>query len=270
VDNQYANKINVDHNEDKKVMDAALLAGHILLENGAEISRVEETMERICLHFGVMTESAFVLSNGIFMTGGGERENVFAKVRHIPVSGTRLDKVAEVNQLSREIEQGYYDIEQVMDELRKINQMPENARWLQILASGAGSAAFCCLFGGDFQDTLASFFVGIVLYIYVLYVGNPYLSKIVRNIAGGLVVTLMCRLMFTIGLGHHMNHMVIGSIIPLIPGVAFTNSIRDIVNGDYISGSVRMLDALLVFFCISLGVGMGISFLAYFLGGGVI
>jgi len=50
--------------------------------------------------------------------------------------------------------------------------------------------------------------------------------------------------------------MIIGSIIPLVPGVPFTNAIRDIADGDYISGSVRMLDALLVFFCIALGVGL--------------
>ena len=55
--------------DDNKVMEVAMTAGHILLENGAEISRVEETMERICRHFGVESESFFVLSNGIFTTG---------------------------------------------------------------------------------------------------------------------------------------------------------------------------------------------------------
>ena len=59
-----------------------------------------------------------------------------------------------------------------------------------------------------------------------------------------------------LGIGHHIDHMVIGSIIPLVPGVPFTNAIRDIADGDYISGSVRMLDAMLVFFCIAMGVGL--------------
>ncbi len=47
--------------------------------------------------------------------------------------------------------------------------------------------------------------------------------------------------------------------MPLVPGVPFTNAIRDIADGDYISGSVRMLDALLIFFCIAIGVGGGFS-----------
>ena len=53
-----------------------------------------------------------------------------------------------------------------------------------------------------------------------------------------------------------MNHMIIGAIIPLVPGVPFTNGIRDIANGDYISGAVRLLDAILVFLCIAIGVGV--------------
>ena len=55
--------------------------------------------------------------------------------------------------------------------------------------------------------------------------------------------------------------MVIGSIIPLIPGVPFTNGIRDLVDGDYIAGSVRLLDAMLAVLCVAIGVG--IVFIAY-------
>ena len=64
--------------------------------------------------------------------------------------------------------------------------------------------------------------------------------------------------------------MIIGSIMPLVPGVPFTNAIRDIADGDYISGAVRMLDALLVFLCIAIGVGMGIAVMSRLTGGGIL
>ena len=86
--------------------DIAALAGEILLASGAEIFRVEETIDRICRAYGVASADAFVLSSGIFLTAGNETERAFARVRHIPLSGARLDRVAAVNQLSREIEQG--------------------------------------------------------------------------------------------------------------------------------------------------------------------
>lgn len=257
----------MEENREKEVMEAALQAGHLLLENGAEISRVEETMERICRHYGVQSGNAFVLTNGIFATVGSRNESFFAKVEHIPVSGTHLDRVAAVNQLSREIEEGRYSVREVSERLDFIRNMPGKTKLMQVLASGCGSAAFCYLFGGSVWDSLVAFSAGTLLYLYVLYVSGPYLSKIVANISGGALVTVICCLMYVLEAGQHLNFMVIGSIMPLIPGVPFTNAIRDIADGDYISGSVRMMDALLVFFSIAIGVGVGFALVGGLTGG---
>lgn len=255
---------------DEEVLDLALMAGHILLENGAEIYRVEETIDRICGYYGVNSENAFVLSNGIFLTAGSARESFFAKVQHIPVSGTHLNKVAAVNQLSREIVEGKHTIQDAYRILEEIRTMPGKKRWMQTLASGVGSAAFCIFFGGTFGDSLAAFAAGICLYLYVLWISTPHLSKIVGNIGGGALVTVVCCLLYLMGVGENLNFMMIGTIMPLVPGVAFTNSIRDVADGDYISGSVRMLDALLVFFCIAIGVGIGFSLISLVPGSGTL
>ena len=255
---------------DEEVLDLALMAGHILLENGAEIYRVEETIDRICGYYGVNSENAFVLSNGIFLTAGSARESFFAKVQHIPVSGTHLNKVAAVNQLSREIVEGKHTIQDAYRILEEIRTMPGKKRWMQTLASGVGSAAFCIFFGGTFGDSLAAFAAGICLYLYVLWLSVPHLSKIVGNIGGGALVTVVCCLLYLMGVGENLNFMMIGTIMPLVPGVAFTNSIRDVADGDYISGSVRMLDALLVFFCIAIGVGIGFSLISLVPGSGTL
>lgn len=252
--------------DSKRVMELALSAGHILLENGAEIFRVEETMDRICRHFDLQSGNAFVLSNGIFMTAGSEKESFFAKVQHIPVSGTHLDKVAAVNQLSREIERGSYTLEEAEAELERISRMPAKRKWVQILASGLGSASFCYLFGGEIQDSVVAFMAGLVLYLYVLQI-SVRLSKIVGNILGGALVTLFCGLLHHVGFGEKLNYMIIGSIMPLIPGVAFTNAIREMADSDYISGGVRMMDALLGFLSIAIGVGMGTALLNWMTGG---
>lgn len=261
-------KEELDEKEEKEVMETAIMAGHILLENGAEIFRVEETIDRVCRHYGVKSGNAFVLSNGIFTTAGNEREGYFAKVQHIPVGGTHLNRVAAVNQLSREMEEGLYTIKELRAALESIKTMPGKRPITQIFASGVGSAAFCCLFGGDVWDMGAAFLAGLLLYAYVLFVSAPHLSKIVGNIGGGALVTFVCAFCYFGGIGNHLNFMIIGSITPLIPGVAFTNGIRDIADGDYISGSVRMLDAILVFFCIAIGVGMAFSLLSG-IGGGI-
>lgn len=242
--------------DEREVLEVAMQAGHILLENGAEIFRVEETIDRICRHYGMESGNAFVLSNGIFATAGSEREEYFAKVQHIPVSGTHLSRVAAVNQLSREIEAGRYTLSQVKQCLETISNMPGKTKPVQVLASAVGSGCFCYLFGGSLWDSGAAFVSGMILYLFVLYVSGPHLSKIIGNIAGGALVTTVCIALYYLGAGSSFSHMIIGSIIPLVPGVAFTNGIRDIADSDYISGSVRLLDASLVFLSIAMGVGL--------------
>lgn len=241
---------------EREIMETAMEAGHILLENGAEIFRVEETINRICKHYGVESSNAFVLSNGIFVTSGSIAEETFAKVQHIPVSGSHLNRVAAVNQLSREIEEGRYTIEEVKAHLEEIRRMPGKSKPMQILGAGVGSGAFCYLYGGNLQDCIAAFLAGLVLYIFVLYISSSYLNKMMSSIAGGAVATTVCMILHKLGMGVNLDLMVIGSIIPLVPGVAFTNAIRDIADENYIAGSVRMMDALLVFFCIAMGVGL--------------
>ena len=104
---------------DLNALDIASMAGHIMLENGAEISRVEEVMERIASSFGADSRKFFVLSNGIFTTGKG-----YANVEFIPIHGSQLDKVIEVNQMSRDIEAGMYTIEEAYEKLKQINSAP--------------------------------------------------------------------------------------------------------------------------------------------------
>ena len=247
--------------EKHQVMEAAMRAGHILLETGAEISRVEETIDRICHHYGIESGNAFVLSNGIFITMGDSREEYFAKVQHIPVGGAKLDRVAAVNQLSREIESGMHSIPDLERCLTDIEKMPGKTNRIQILSSAIGSGAFCFLLGGDLADAAAAFLSGFLLYVYILYFSSRKLSKLVGNIGGGALVTFLCLIFYHLGLGHHISFMIIGSVIPMVPGVAFTNAIRDVADGDYIAGSVRMLDAMLVF--LSIAIGEGLVFLLY-------
>ena len=228
-------------------------AGHILLENGAEISRVEETMERIASHYGVDSKSFFVLSNGIFTTSSF---NKYANVEFIPFKGTQLDKVVAVNQLSRDIVAGKYTLDEAAARLKEIRTMRPHPVWEQVLASALGSAGFCIVFGGGLLDCAASFVCGILLWLFVLYVTAPHMSKIVGNIVGGFFVTLLCIVFHRIGFGHSLPNMIIGAIIPLIPGVPFVNGVRDVANEDYIAGATRLLDAMLVFFCIAAGVAL--------------
>lgn len=223
-------------------------AGRILLQNGAEISRVEETMERIADHFGEDDEQFFVLSNGIFTTGRS-----YAKVQFIPIKGARLDKVVEINQLSREISEGKLSLAQAWEKLEAIKCKADKSFWEQNLAAFIGCAAFCAIFGGSLFDCLASAIAATILNVIVLKLLNPYCSKACGSIIAGLLGAILCILLHSAGIGHNLGNMLVGTLILLIPGVAFTNGLRDIAGEDYLAGLTRLADALMIFLCIAFG-----------------
>lgn len=268
--------------EQEQALQLATEAGHILLENGAEISRVEETMARIASAYGIEDESFFVLSNGIIATG-----QHYARAEFIPIKGTQLAKVAAVNQLSRDVTAGEcgnasmrecvnqtneltnsqvntfkpMPVDILRQRIQAIRSMPGKVWWEMVLGIALGVSSFSILFGGSLVDALATFAAGILLGFFMTFV-NPHLSRLVGNVAGGMVGGLICILFFRLAINVegesqlHLANMIIGTIIALVPGVPFTNGMRDLANEDYIAGTTRLTDAFLVFLCIALGVAL--------------
>ncbi|MBR1798917.1 MAG: threonine/serine exporter family protein [Bacteroidales bacterium] len=233
------------------VLEVASEAGRVLLENGAEISRVEETMERIASSYGVDNKDFFVLSNGIITTGDG-----YAKAQFIPIKGTQLSRVAEVNQLSRDVSMGKYTPDALKKSLDAVRYSPAKGVIEQSLGIAFGTSSFSIIFGGSLLDAVATFAVGILLGLYMA-LATPHMSRIFSNLLGGLLGGGLCIVASVLGLGQHLPNMIIGTIIALVPGVPFTNGIRDLANGDYIAGITRLADAFLVFLCIAIGVALG-------------
>ncbi|MGI6011792.1 MAG: threonine/serine exporter family protein [Ruminococcus sp.] len=244
-------------NYNRRVLDLAMGAGKILLQSGAEIFRVEETIRRISKHYGVENSNAFVLSNGIFLTGQDRMGEMYAYVKHIPISGTQLNKVDAVNRLSREIEQGL-DLELAEKKLRHIKTMPGKKPLTLVLASGLGAGCFCYILGGMLDDSLAAVLAGGLVGLYQVLMGKRKhaTSKLTLNLLGAFLATAMSLLFYRMKIGYDYRAITVGAIMPLIPGVAFVTSIRELANGDYIAGIIRLLDALLVSAGIAMGVGL--------------
>ena len=77
--------------------------------------------------------------------------------------------------------------------------------------------------------------------------------RIYRNILCSMISGMVCILTHYIGLGHHVEMIMIGNIMLLIPGVLMTNSFRDFISGDMISGLLHFSEAIITAICIAAG-----------------
>ena len=252
----------------QRVMNLSVLAGVTLLKCGAEIFRVQDTMQRILDAFEVHNYNVYVISNGIFATINEDQADHYSVVRHVPLGSVNLEKIDEINQLSREICESQYTLEEAEEKMKISSCINAPGKWLMVWASGFGAAGFCYLFGGSLYDSLVALVMGLILQLFLDVAGAKRMSKFLSYIIGSTIVTLGTGLVTATGLGVDFNHIVIGSIIPLVPGVSLTTSIREFFNGDYISGSIHLIDALLTAVCIAVGVATAI-FLFTSMGGTV-
>ena len=261
----------MEKNLTRRILDMVMEAGKILLANGAEIARVEETMVRMAKAFGVDSARFAVMGKAIFVTGEGDdgREQ-YAKIEHIPVSSVNFEKIVAVNQLSRDIEQGKYTLDQTEAELARIRALKGRPLWLRTIVCGIGSACFCGVLGGGWLESAVVLIISALIYLCMEKLVMLRVSKAISNLLASALATLLCLLCYRIGFGQQLSYMVVGSIIPLVPGIAMTNGIRDMTGEDYISGTVRMLDAVLVFMCIAIGVGVTLMLSHSILGGALL
>lgn len=256
--------------DSRYILNLAVSTGEVLLKNGAEIYRVQETVDRIMRTYGITDYNVFVVTNGIFATVHEREKDGSSMVRYVTIGNVNLQRVADINQLSREICDGTCSIEQAYERLEECRSSKESAGWSHILACGMGGASFCYLLGGRPYDSIISFFMGMLLQVFLITASKHHASKFIINIIGSAIVTVGSLVLYTMGTGIWFDKVIIGGLIPLMPGVAMTMAIRDLFNGDYLSGSIRLIDALLTGMCIAIGVGAAIKAFQFLTGGAVL
>lgn len=239
-----------------RAMELVMEAGRTLLENGGEVFRAQDTMEIMARSLGIEGFHVYVLTNGIFASAESAAGELSA-VRHIPRVHIHLGRVEAVNALSRRLAAGEMDLPAAEAALAEARAMPEYGRKLSWLAGAVGSACFAYLFGGGWQEVATAFFAGLAEMWLLRVFAKGGVSKVFTDIAGAAVCTALCLAATPLwGAGYEAPQAIIGALMVLTPGVALTMAIRDLINADYLSGTIRLFDALLVAGCLACGVAI--------------
>lgn len=244
-----------------EIMEVCLLAGKIMLQSGAETYRVEDTMMRIALSFGIQEAHSYVTPTGIIFSAEGN-EPTKTKLIRISTRTTDLKKVAIVNQISRRISGNEVDVEEAFSLLKEIEAQDVSFHlFLQVVAAAIASSCFLIMFNGGWFDFFAALVAGGVGFLSYIYFHRVVPIKFFAEFLASFVIGLIAFIFVKIGLGHELDKIIIGSVMPLVPGLLITNAVRDLMAGHLVSGLSKGAEAFLTAFAIGSGIAVIISFM---------
>ena len=242
-----------------EILQVAMLAGQMILENGGETYRLEETIWRICKIYGAEEAESFATPTGI-MASICHEGKIYSLTRRVSNRTVNLDKIDKVNDLSRSILSKKLSVNDLRQELIKINKENIYPLPVIIIFSALGAGSFSVLFGGTLKDVFSAFLIGLVIkFLTIKWSEIGINSFFINSICSGIAAFLAI-IFYKFGVASQVNQTIIGAIMLLVPGLAITNAIRDTISGDLLSGVIRAAEAFLVAISIAVGTGAVLSF----------
>ena len=232
-------------------------AAQMVLENGGETYRVEETALRMAKGFGLRDVNIVAFPTSLFVNAG-----CVSQVRRITHRGTNTARLARINDVSRHVERGEMTAQ---DAQRMLNAIADDPGWSQrvmVFACGAAAAGFCLMFGGTIGSLLVSLLIGMIAMAIQPLFSHMAMGSLFGNFTGGLLTAFIAHGAALLVPYGDPNIAIIGGIMPLLSGLLMTTAVRDTVYGDLVSGITRAVEALLLAASVALGVYVGLKFAA--------
>ena len=251
-----------------KLLQSILDVGEEMIVCGAEVNRVEDSIERMCASYGAPYDriNVFIITSNIQVTMETPDGRILTQIRRLIRHGTNFDKLDYLNDLSRYICEQQPDYDEIQKKLQEVMSRPEPRKALKIFGAVIIAASFTIFFGGNWVDSAAAGLVGLVIVLMEMYFAKHEPNQIIYHFVVSFTAGAATLLLHQIGLGDNVDKIMIGGIMLLIPGIAMTNSIRDMLIGDIMSGWLRLLNAVLVAGAIACGFALSIILI----GGGIV
>lgn len=243
--------------EDGKNLDAhislAMDIGMQMLVCGAQISRVEDSIGRICKALGAVETHVFSVTSGIIVTAFDSKGNSATQLRRIHSGSLDLTRLAKLNQLSRDICANRITDAEIPSQLEKINAETDRPLWEMTLVYALISGSLSIFFGAPWLDGLCAACTGVILCLLEHWMKKHNFDHVFTVFLVSLLTGLCNVALVKLGLGQRFDAISIGNIMLLIPGIAMTNAVHDMFVDDMLSGVSRFFRSLVIAFLVTFG-----------------
>ena len=246
----------------------ALDVGEGMLRNGGEISRVEDTIERICRAYGAEHVEVFTLVSMINAAVRMPDGSYSSQLRRVRRTDNNFSALEALNDLSRSVCKNTPPLDEFDEKIHALKRIKVYPEWLNFIASAIAAGSFALFFGGSVADAAVSLFLGGVIALINLLLPQK-LNGMAKTAVSAFISSLIASLSVRFGLGDSLDAIMMGTIMLLVPGVSIGMAFRDLMYGDILAGSMKTVQAILQAVMIAFGYIMAASLLAIIPGGAV-
>ena len=244
--------------EQRLVVSRALDIGERMLLSGGEVSRVEDTVSRILKSYGAERVEVFTILSFISLTAVFDEERVLTENRRVSIVAYSNDftRLEQLNALSRYVCAEKPALSDLSERLAAIDLPPRKKQFRELYAllgyilSGTGFAVF---FGGSWLDALGAGICCLVVWFLNWFLKRAALQRLFHAFFVSFIAGALCYLVILLGLGQHPGQVMMAVIMVLIPGIAITNAMREMLISDTISGILRLVESLLIATAVAFG-----------------
>ncbi|MDO4266109.1 MAG: threonine/serine exporter family protein [Eubacteriales bacterium] len=238
----------------RRIASLILDIGEMILRSGGEVARVEDTINRLCSAYGFRKTDVFTISSCIIMTVTDEGGNIFTQTRRIRGgTGTDMERVRRCNALSRELCAHPLPEAELRKSVEALSGTPVYSNMFLCLGYICIAGSMAVFFGGDRADFIAAAVAAPVMLLVMELGRRADIQNYVTYFLNAFITGLLIYALLRFGIGHNYDKIAMGCIMILISGVALTTAIRDMINGDVVTGLLGLINALIQAVVIALG-----------------
>jgi uncharacterized membrane protein YjjP (DUF1212 family) len=246
-----------------ELCELALDIGECLLKNGAEINRIEDTISRICCSAGAQDTEVFCIIKAIVMTVKKADGTTYSSSKRITSTESNFKRIEKLNSLSRNICEGKLSLEAARNKFERIKsgyECPFFKKFIGYLVFASSCAVY---FGGSWLDALMTVPAAIFMALYNRALKERGINRAVYNFIACFLSGIIIILLSLTSLPIHISSVITGTLMILIPGIALSSSIEDLLLGDTTSGILNICESILAAVSIALGYGLALKMFGF-------
>ncbi len=228
-----------------KIVQGILDIGESMLISGAENYRIEDSLYRMCRSYGFVKYDVFVIPSNIQITVETENGDIITQVRHIENVDIDFDQLDYMNNLCRYVCSHTPDEEELQKKYQEVKSRPLQHPAAKYFAGIMGGTGFAVFFGCNFKDAIVAVIVSLMIVVVGKWLekreGNLFVYNTILSFLSEVIIVLSVRN----GFADHPERIMIGIVMLLISGLSTTNGIREILQKDYISGFINIMNSIL-------------------------